>query len=211
MQTTARPGGTDRTPPTTTARISLRRCAARSFGAAALLLAGLFAAPDALHAQRSDAASGEDVTARMAVEPVVTVSPRGPVDVRFPSPGDAAARSEQPVEARTGVRLACAGNTAHEARIRLVSAGERPSSSGPGGELQWTTDRRDGWTPLREEPARVAGVLEAGWRGECATVRFRWVPGEAGPAARPPRRVSVAFEGESVTSRRADAGDDRAQ
>lgn len=196
MQTTARPGGTDRPPLTTTARVSDRRSAARTLHAAAFLLAGLLAAPGVVHAQPSDAAPGEDVTARVAVDPVVMVSPRGPVAVTFPSPETSAPPAE-PVEAGTRIRLACAGNAAHEARIRLVST-RRPAGSGPVGELQWATDRGDGWTPLRAEPARVAGALEPGRREDCAMVRFRWVPPEDASTARPPSEAAVAFDGASV-------------
>lgn len=209
MQTTAQAGGTDQPPRTTPARISPRHSADRSLRAAALLLlAGLVAAPAALHAQPSDAASSEDVTARMAVDPVVMVAPRGPVAVGFPSP-EGSVPAGEPVEARTSVRLTCASNTAHEARVRLVSTRERPAASGPDGQLQWTTDRGDGWTPLRADPAPVAGALEPGHREDCATVRFRWVPQGAGSGDAPPAEISVAFEGGSVASSRTDGGDDR--
>jgi hypothetical protein len=177
--------------------VSDRRSAVRTLPAAAFFLAGLVAAPAVVHAQPSDADPGEDVTARVAVEPVVMVSPRGPVAVTFPSP-ETSAPPAKPVEAGTRIRLTCAGNTAHEARIRLVSTRERPAGSGPVGELQWTTDRGDGWTPLRAEPARVAGTLEPGRREDCATVRVRWVPPETASTARPPAETSVAFDGASV-------------
>lgn len=188
MQTTALPGGTDRPPRTTPARIPDKRSVVPGLPAAAFLLTALLGLPVGLRAQQpSGAASGGEVNARVAVEPVVMVSPGGPVAVSFPS---ASPSSGEPVEARTTVGLSCAGNTAHAARIRRVLPGGSTSSAS-GGELQWATDRGAGWVPLGTEPSRVVGPLEAGRRDDCATVRFRWVPRDAGP----PAEVSVAFEG----------------